>query len=117
MRRLLEANIGEIVRIREDNIPIEFIVIQKGDPFLNNCIFVNGKYIVPRDVPSPKYVGFRHGVTLLRKDIHSVGKYDSKNNDYANSEIRKWCNGTYLNTIQEDIRNQIMTVKIPYRAW
>ena len=116
MKTLLEANIGEIVKIREDNIPTEFIVIQKGDPFLNNARYENGVYILPKDIPSPTYVGFRHGVTLLRKDIHSVGKYDSKNNDYANSEIRKWCNGTYLNTIQKDIRNQIMTVKIPYRV-
>ena len=116
MKMLLEANIGEIVKIREENIPTEFIVIQKGDPFLNNCIFEDGKYIIPRDIPSPTYVGFRHGIVLLRKNIHSTGKYDSKNNNYANSEIHKWCNGTYLNTIQKDIRNQIMTVRIPYRA-
>ena len=96
MRSILEANIGEIVKIREDNIPTEFIVIQKGDPFLNNARYENGVYILPKDIPSPTYVGFR--------------------NDYANSEIHKWCNCTYLNTIQKDIRNQIMTVKIPYRA-
>ena len=45
----------------------------------------------------------------------SEGVYDSSNNDYANSDVHSWCNGTYLNSIQEDVRSQIMTVKIPYR--
>ena len=115
MRTLLKANIGEIVKIREDNIPTEFIVIQKGDPFLNNAKYENGIYILPKDIPSPTYVGFRHGVTLLRKDIHSVGSYGAYGIDYANSDVHKWCNTSYLNLIQEDIRNQIMDVRIPYK--
>ena len=115
MRSILEANIGEIVKIREDNIPTEFIVIQKGDPFLNNAKYENGIYILPKDIPSPTYVGFRHGVTLLRKDIHSVGSYGAYGIDYANSDVHEWCNTSYLNLIQEDIRNQIMTVRIPYK--
>ena len=76
MRSIQEANIGEIVKIREDNIPTEFIVIQKGDPFLNNAKYENGIYILP---------------------------------------VHEWCNTSYLNLIQEDIRNQIMTVRIPYK--
>ena len=52
---------------------------------------------------------------ILRTDIHSKGVYDSSNNDYANSDLHAWGNGTYLNSIEEDVRNQIMQVKIPYR--
>ena len=89
MKTLLEANIGEIVKIREDNIPSEFIVIQKGDPFLNNARYENGVYILPKDIPSHTYVGFRHGVTLLRKDIHSVGWFDSYNHYYNISDLHK----------------------------
>ena len=108
MKTLLDSNIGKIVKIREDNIPTEFIVIHKG-------------------APSTAYYGINGGVIVLRKDIHSKGVYDSDNNDYANgfyyssnsdyanSDIRFWCNSTYLNTIQEDVRSQIMTVRIPYR--
>ena len=114
MRSILEANIGEIVKIREDNIPTEFIVIQKGDPFLNNARYENGIYILPKDIPSPAYVGFRDGVVLLRKDIHSVGWFDSYNQYYNISDLHKWCNEEYLNLIQEDIRNAIQPVYIPY---
>lgn len=115
MRSILEANIGEIVKIREDNIPTEFIIIQKGDPFLNHARYENGVYILPKDIPSPKYVGFRHGVTLLRKDIHSIGWFHPYTNDYCgNSGLHEWCNKEYLNLIQEDIRNLIQPVYIPY---
>lgn len=100
MKTLLEANIGEIVKIREDNIPTEFIVIQKGDPFLNNARYENGVYILPKDIPSPKYVGFRHGVILLRKDIHSVGWFHPYTNNYCgDSGLHEWCNKEYLNLI------------------
>ena len=91
MKTLLDSNIGEIVKIREDNIPTEFIVIQKGDPFLNNAKYENGIYILPKDIPSPTYVGFRHGVTLLRKDIHSVGCFDPYIRHYNISDLHKWC--------------------------
>jgi hypothetical protein len=42
-----------------------------------------------------------------------------KNNDYANSQIHAWLNNVtngYLSTIAQNIRDQIKTVRIPYRA-
>lgn len=114
MRSILEANIGEIVNIREDNTPTEFIVIQKGDPFLNYTKYENGLYALPKDIPSQEYIGFRHDVTLLRKDIHSLGWFYPYSHDYRNSDLHKWCNEDYLNLIQEDIRNAILPVYIPY---
>ena len=116
MKTLLEANIGEIVKIREDNTPTEFIVIQKGDPLLNFYTYKDGEYIFPGNVFIPQYIGFKHGVVLLRKDIHSIGLYGTYGVDYANSNVHKWCNTIYLNLIQEEIRNQIMTVRIPYKS-
>lgn len=116
MRSILEANIGEIVKIREDNIPTEFIIIQKGDPLLNFYTYKDGEYILPGNVFIPQYIGFKHGVVLLRKDIHSIGLYGTYGVDYANSNVHKWCNTIYLNLIQEEIRNQIMTVRIPYKS-
>ena len=94
--RLDTKNVGDIIKIKENSTAVDFIVVHKG-------------------APSTAYYGMDGGVIVLRKDIHSNGVYDSSNNDYANSDVHSWCNGTYLNTIQEDVRSQIMTVRIPYR--
>ena len=94
--RLDTKNVGDTIKIKENGTARDFIVVHKGSP-------------------STAYYGMDNGVIVLRKDIHSEGVYDSSNNDYANSDVHSWCNGTYLNTIQEDVRSQIMTVKIPYR--
>ena len=94
--RLDTKNVGDTIKIKENGTARDFIVVHKGSP-------------------SSAYYGMDNGVIVLRKDIHSNGVYDSSNNDYANSDVHSWCNGTYLNTIQEDVRNQIMTVRIPYR--
>ena len=95
---LLSAkNVGDTIYIKENNTAQAYLIVHKGSP------------------DTSKYSGFDNGVVVLRTDIHSKGVYDSSNNDYANSDIHAWCNGTFLNTIQEDVRNQIMQVKIPYR--
>ena len=95
---LLSAkNVGDTIYIKENNTAQAYLIVHKGSP------------------DTSKYVGFDNGVVVLRTNIHSKGVYDSSNNDYANSDIHSWCNGTFLNTIQEDVRNQIMQVKIPYR--
>ena len=94
--RLDTKNVGDIIKIKENSTVVDFIVVHKG-------------------APSTAYYGMDGGVIVLRKDIHSNGVYDSSNNDYANSDVHSWCNNTYLNMIQEDVRNQIMTVRIPYR--
>ena len=95
---LLSAkNVGDTIYIKENNTAQAYLIVHKGSP------------------DTSKYVGFDNGVVVLRTNIHSKGVYDSSNNDYANSDIHAWCNGTFLNTIQEDVRNQIMQVKIPYR--
>ena len=90
-------NVNDIVHIKENGAYQDFVVIQKDNP------------------DSSKYVGFENGIVLLRKDIHSKGVYDSSNNDYANSDLNTWGNNTYLNSIDEPVRNKIKTVKIPYR--
>ena len=94
--RLDTKNVGDTIKIKENSTAVDFIVVHKG-------------------APSTAYYGMDGGVIVLRKDIHSNGVYDSSNNDYANSDVHSWCNNTYLNTIQEDVRSQIMTVRIPYR--
>ena len=94
---LLSAkNVGDTIYIKENNTAQAYIIVHKGSP-------------------GSLYYGFDGGVVVLRTNIHSKGVYDSSNNDYANSDVHSWCNGTFINTIQSDIRDQIMTVRIPYR--
>ena len=89
-------NVGDTIYIKESGTRQPYLIVHKGSP-------------------STAYSGFDNGVVVLRKDIHSKGVYDSSNNDYANSDLHSWGNNTFLNTIDSEIRNQIMTVKIPYR--
>ena len=93
---LSAKNVGDTIYIKENGTRQPYLIVHKGSP-------------------STAYSGFDNGVVVLRTDIHSKGVYDSSNNDYANSDLHSWGNGTFLNTIDSDIRNQIMTVKIPYR--
>lgn len=94
VQRLGDVAVGTVVKLNESGAPVEFIVVQQGSP-------------------SEDYVGFENGTTVIRKDIHSLGVYNYGTLDYANSAINSWCNGTYFDTV--DLRDQIMSVKIPYR--
>ena len=93
---LSAKNVGDTIYIKENGTRQAYLIVHKGSP-------------------STAYSGFDNGVVVLRTDIHSKGVYDSSNNDYANSDLHSWGNNTFLNTIDSEIRNQIMTVKIPYR--
>lgn len=54
------------------------------------------------------------GCWLLLNDIYTTRKWDSSNNDYKNSDIHSYLNGTFLNLFDNDIKNAIKQVKIPY---
>ena len=77
---------------------------------LRNFIVVNqGK-------PSSLYDSTCDGTWLLMEDIYETRAWHSSNvNDYANSDIHKYLNGTWLNLVDANIRNAIKQVKIPYR--
>lgn len=93
-------NVGDIVKIRENGVLTNYIVVQKGKP-------------------SDIYDESCDGVWLLRESIHSnivwKGTKSSYNNDYENSDIQAWLNGTFWDTIDEKIRAEIKTVKIPFK--
>lgn len=95
-----DKNVGDIVKIAENGTPVEYIIVHKGKPstmYDNSCI----------------------GVWVLRKDIHSYrawdGTKDNYENAYSGSSISSWLNNTFLNTLDEIIRENIKTVKIPYK--
>lgn len=101
MAYLGDKSVGDIVKINEDGVAVNYIIVHKGKP-------------------SDMYDDSCDGVYVLREKTHSkrgwhgTGSSNSVNN-YENSDIEAWLNGDFLNTIDEKIRVAIKTVKIPYR--
>lgn len=93
-------SIGSTVNITVNSYPREFIVVQHGKP-------------------SSIYGDEWNGTTLLlMKDIYEKRSWHDvpSINDYENSETHKYLNNQFFNLIEADIRNAILTLKIPYRA-
>ena len=85
---------GDIVKINENNSPVEFYVATHDyESELNG----NGRTLV------------------VRKGIYDNRVWDSGNvNTYASSDLDSWFNSTYKNMLDADIRSLIGTTKIPY---
>lgn len=79
--------IGDIVKIKENGVQTNFLVLSHGYP-------ASGRTL------------------LLRKDIHSFRAWDSGSNAYSVSDIDAWLNGEYLNLIDSSVRSQIAEVSI-----
>ena len=88
--------VGTLVKIKENGSPVEYMVVHQGRP-------------------SSMYDTSCNGTWLLRKDIYTKRAWDSSNSDYKNSDIHSYLNGTFLNLFDNDIKNAIKQVKIPYQ--
>lgn len=93
--RLGDLEIGTIVHIKENGVYQDYLLVNQG-------------------LPSSMYDSSCNGTWLLRKDIYSNRTWDGSNNDYKNSDIHSYLNGTFLNLLDDDIKNAIKQVKIPY---
>ena len=89
--------VGSIVKIKVNGASKDFIVVQQGNPNTGT------------------YDSSCAGTWLLMKDIYTTMKWDDSNNDYKNSDVHSYLNGTFYNLIDSDIRNAIKQVKIPYQ--
>lgn len=101
MATLGDLNIGDKIQIKENGVKQNYIIVHKGKP--------SGIYDDSCD-----------GVWLLREKTHSTRAWhgtsgSTSSNDYENSDIEAWLNGDFLNTIDEKIRAEIKTVKIPFK--
>lgn len=93
---LSDYSVGDVVKIKESGTAVDFIIGHKGKP-------------------SSLYDSSCDGVWLVRKTLLPERQFDENYNDYENSDIEEWLNGTYLNTIDSAIRAKIKQVKIPYK--
>ena len=96
MSTLGSMSVGSTVKLNVNGTATEFLIVHQG-------------------LPSSLYDSSCDGTWLLMKDIYSKMAWDSSNNDYKNSDIHTYLNGTFLNLFDSDIKAAIKQVKIPYQ--
>ena len=87
--------VGTLIKINENGAPVEYMVVNQG-------------------LPSAMYDTSCDGCWVLRKDIAENRKWDSSNNDYKNSDIHAYLNGSWTSRYSAGVLSQIKQVKIPY---
>ena len=94
--KLGDLAVGTSIFMNVDGTSYEWIIVQQGNP------------------DSTVYDSSCDGTWLLMKNIYVKMAWDSTDNDYANSDIHAYLNGTFINLLDSDIKNAVKTVKIPY---
>lgn len=91
-------NVGDIVKIRENGVLEDFIIIHKG-------------------LPSGMYDASCNGVWVVRKKHNPQvrGWDENGKSDYENSTIRAWLENTYYNFFDSGTKSIIKQVKIPFK--
>lgn len=98
-KELGDIRVGQIVKLKEDGTPVDYLVVHHG-------------------VPSSAYDPSCDGSWILRKDLLINHPYaDDRGQPYfANSRALEWLNSQMYNQIDPSVRTKILQVKIPYRA-
>ena len=95
-----DLEIGSTVKLKVDGTLKEFLIVHQGKP-------------------SSIYDDSCDGTWLLMKDIYESRAWDSSttagNNDYENSDIHAYMNGTFFGLFDSNVQEVIKQVKIPYR--
>ena len=94
--KLSAKSVGSSVYLNVNGTKKEFIVVHQG-------------------LPSSLYDSSCNGTWLLMKEIYTKMAWDSSNNDYANSDIHSYLNGTFLGLLDSNIQAAVKQVKLPYR--
>ena len=90
--------VGSTIKLNLNGSPREFLIMHQGNP------------------STSMYDASCNGTWVRMKEAYENRKWGSSNNDYANSDVDAWLNGTFLNMLDPDIREQgVKQVKIPYR--
>lgn len=91
-----EFAVGSTVKMNSNGIICEYLIVHKG-------------------LPSSLYDESCNGTWVLMKDCYGIMSWhDSNVNNYANSTINTFLNGTYYGWFNDDLKKAIKQVKIPY---
>jgi len=94
---LSDYAVGESVFLNVNGTKTEFLVVNQGIPSNSNL-----------------YDASCNGTWLLMKDIYTNRAWDGDDNDYENSSIRTYLNGTFFGLFDSATQSVIKQVKIPY---
>ena len=98
MAKLGTKAVGSTIKLNLNGSPREFLIMHQGNP------------------STSMYDASCNGTWVRMKEAYENRQWDSSNNDYANSDVDAWLNGTFLNMLDQNIREQgVKQVKIPYR--
>ena len=86
---------GTIIKILENDAPVEYLIVNQG-------------------LPSSMYDASCDGCWVLRKDIAENRAWGTADNDYKKSRIQSYLNGSWLTRYSAGVLSQIKQVKIPY---
>ena len=90
--------VSSTIKLNLNGSPREFLIMHQGNP------------------STSMYDASCNGTWVRMKEAYENREWDSFNNDYANSDVDAWLNGTFLNMLDPDIREQgVKQVKIPYQ--
>ena len=90
--------VGSTIKLNLNGSPRELLIMHQGNP------------------STSMYAASCNGTWVRIKEAYENRTWDSSNNDYANSDVDAWLNGTFLNMLDPDIRERgVKQVKIPYR--
>jgi len=98
--RLGTKSAGSIVKINVDGTARNFLIVHQGLPGSMYDSSCNGTWVLLQDIYK----------SILDLKVN----WDSKANDYGDSDINAYLNGTFLNLLDYNIRNAVQQVKIPY---
>ena len=92
--------VGSIVKLNENGVPAEYLIIQQGKP------------------NSDLYDDSSEGTWLLRKNTTISSYWDDKvAYEYATSSVREWLKSYMLPKYDSDIQNAMKSSKLPYFNW
>ncbi len=89
-------NVGDILKINENGVPTNFIIVHKGNP------------------DPEMYDASCDGIWVLREKLGVNMNFDGTSNDYENSDVYTYLNNDYLNMLDIKTNSIIKNVKIPY---
>lgn len=122
MRFIKDMHLYDIVKIKENGVPVDYGIAFKITPDNPFNGYTSGVALVRIDcIASPAKI---HPLLVIMDEAMvnddgilcgSDDEVNTNGTDYTNSDLHKWCNTSCLNLIPEDIQNQIMTVDIPYK--